>query len=302
MAASNDLPVPDLTLICSTIGPLGRLSPLLSSVDVARDQLDIQLIVVNQSDEDVSAVLSERAEVITSPRGLSRGRNAALTLARGEIVAFPDDDVWYPDRLLSSVVAMLGGEPDLDGVLVRQAGTEDGGVNALRYPTSSQPVSRANVLLTGISSGVFLRRRVIVRVGAFSELLGVGAGTPWGAGEETDYLLRALDLGFRIRFEADRWVVHPVELIDDETARRKQRAYGRGIGHVLRGRSFSAMYPARLIARRMVKSALLCGRGRLADARTAASFAVGLAEGFASRQPPTVEDHPICSASRSRTR
>ena len=38
--------------------------------------------------------------------------------------------------------------------------------------------------------------------------LGVGSGTPMGSGEETDYLLRALEQGFRIRFEPDLVVFH----------------------------------------------------------------------------------------------
>ena len=47
---------------------------------------------------------------------------------------------------------------------------------------------------------MFLRREV-VRDYSFDESLGVGAGTPWGAGEETDYLLRLLEDGHRIFYD-----------------------------------------------------------------------------------------------------
>ena len=43
-----------------------------------------------------------------------------------------------------------------------------------------------------ISFTIFLRRRVVERVGEFDETLGVGAGTPYGSCEESDYLIRAV--------------------------------------------------------------------------------------------------------------
>jgi GT2 family glycosyltransferase len=93
-------------------------------------------------------------------------------------------------------------------------------------------LNRRNVLWTAVSFTMFLRRRVVDVVGSFDESLGPGAGTPWGAGEETDYCIRALKKGLRLLFTPEVQVVHP------EAAPNPQRAfsYGLGNGRVLRMR------------------------------------------------------------------
>ena len=129
---------PDASLICSTIGPLDRLEPLVRSVERASANVRIQLVVVDQSGGSGSVPPADSpnldVEVLTTDRGLSSGRNAGLEKVRGGIVAFPDDDVWYPDGLLERVVSRLHDEQDLDGLVVRQVGRSDGGPNVLRYP------------------------------------------------------------------------------------------------------------------------------------------------------------------------
>ena len=55
--------------------------------------------------------------------GLSRARNVGLKAVTGEIIAFPDDDCWYPDGLLQKVVAEFRDQTSLDGLTGR---SEDG--------------------------------------------------------------------------------------------------------------------------------------------------------------------------------
>ena len=56
--------------------------------------------------------------------------------------------------------------------------------------------------------GLFLRIPVVETVGKFDETLGPGAGTPWGAGEDTDYYLRISKAGFNIYSNPDLVVYH----------------------------------------------------------------------------------------------
>lgn len=270
---------PDLTLICTTRGPVERVGRLVESVERARANLRIQLVVVDQSSADSRL---DGAEVLTSPPGAARGRNAGLRRARGRIIAFPDDSVWYPDGTLEAICARLDAAPDLDGLLVRQTDTADGRRNVLRYPATTRIVDRMDLVWTGIASGIVLRRRLAVLLGDLAEDLGVGAGTRWGAGEELDYLIRAVDVGARLRYDPDVWVVHPEPELTREQERSKQRAYGRGIGQVLRRQHYPATYAAYLVGRRVVKTSMLTARGRIHDARVAATYGIGVAVGYAS--------------------
>ena len=56
---------------------------------------------------------------------------------------------------------------------------------------------------------MFLRRELVERVGAFDEALGLGSGTRFASGEETDYLVRALRSGARLAYEPSLVITHP---------------------------------------------------------------------------------------------
>lgn len=84
---------------------------------------------------------------------------------------------------------------------------------------------------------LFLRAQVVEKIGKFDETLGPGAGTPWGAGEDTDYYLRIFRAGFKLYQSSDIFVVHTsahsyiekkssIVLIDME---RVSLAFGRNI-------------------------------------------------------------------------
>lgn len=49
---------------------------------------------------------------------LSRARNFGLTLAKGGVIAFPDDDAWYGSTVLADAAAALLDE-NVDGVSFR---------------------------------------------------------------------------------------------------------------------------------------------------------------------------------------
>ena len=82
---------------------------------------------------------------------------------------------------------------------------------------------------------IFLRRRLVEAVGFEDETLGPGADTPWGAADETDYVLRAVEQGFRIRYEPGLHIYHshPAPGFGGQWT-AKAYAYGRGSGYVLR--------------------------------------------------------------------
>jgi GT2 family glycosyltransferase len=90
-----------------------------------------------------------------------------------------------------------------------------------------------NVWKKGVSYTIFLRSSVCSAVGPFDEELGVGASTRFGSGEETDYLIRTVKLGFNIQYLPDLIVFHPNPKPYDRDHRNKAFRYGMGMGKVL---------------------------------------------------------------------
>jgi glycosyltransferase involved in cell wall biosynthesis len=231
----HELVRPDLSLIVSTIGRPAELRRLCTSL-AQQPHSFVELVVVDQgADSAVKAVVDEFAGVIdivyrTSRRGLSHGRNVGLTVASGRVLAFPDDDCWYPTGALEKVSSFFRDHPYID-ILTGSAANDDGKPLGRRAKRSGR-LSRTNVWTRGISIAIFLRREVIAQTGGFDEMLGAGSGTPIGSGEETDLLVRALDVGFAGYYDRDLVIHHAVPDLGDISARAY--SYGIGMGFVTR--------------------------------------------------------------------
>jgi glycosyltransferase involved in cell wall biosynthesis len=241
-----------LLLVLSTIGRTEEVGRFLASLE-AQHGADYELVVVDQNaDERLAPVLApyrDRMPLrhVRSARGLSKGRNVgldALSGVSGDLVAFPDDDCWYPPGLLARVGAWFEANPGADGVSGISL-DEQGRPSAARWDDSPGAIDRWNVWRRAISFSFFLRSNVARTIGGFDESLGVGAGTPWGSGEETDYLLRALEAGFSLRFDPSIAVHHP-EPVRAHTGPDARRAYtyGSGMGRVMRKHGYPACFIA----------------------------------------------------------
>jgi glycosyltransferase involved in cell wall biosynthesis len=199
---------------------------------------DLELIVVDQNEDDrLAAILGQsnlRFPIIhlRSKSGLSHARNVGISAATGDIISFPDDDCWYPNTLLSRVVAEFRNHHSVDGLT---GCSEDGDGNASggSFSRSQGRVDLKNVWKRGISYTIFLRSSVCAVVGSFDEELGVGARTPFGSGEETDYLIRTIKLEFNIQYLPDLVVFHANPILYNQNHCDKAFRYGVGMGRVL---------------------------------------------------------------------
>jgi len=225
------------SLVTGTLGRANIFHRLLDSLNAQTHQ-NFELIVVDQNDDNrVERVLEPFEGVLDiqhvrmDRKGLSRARNKGLQYVTGDIIAFPDDDCWYPADLLETIDGFLRQQPAVDGVTARSYTLK--GRRTVQHGVSSGRLTTWNVFGhgRGISYCIFLQARVVESVGYFDENVGVGAGSQWGAGEETDYLIRSLKQGFSIIHRADLRVYHPKK---DGFDWQKVEAYGRGIGYVFR--------------------------------------------------------------------
>jgi glycosyltransferase involved in cell wall biosynthesis len=259
------------SLVMGTLGRTAEVGTFLASLQ-RQDHRDFELLIVDQNPDDRLAPLVNeyrqhfRVLRYRSAPGLSRARNVGLRYATGDIIAFPDDDCWYADGTLSHVAQRLQAEPALDGLtgrFVDGAGRSEG-----RWLPRSQPLNPYSVWHGAISFSIFLRRRLVDRIGGFDEQLGVGAGTPWGAGEETDFLLRGMRVGGEIAYDHDLVLHHPVKTADfGPAAIERQTRYEAGFGRVIRRSGFPAWYFPWVCLRTLAGSLLALCSGRGAQAR-----------------------------------
>jgi len=275
-----------IDLVVPTLGRTSELTRFLESVAAQTWDGRTRILLVDQNPDDRLALVARGVEPepaivrLESSPGLSRARNQALKLLAGDVVAFPDDDCWYPPSLLEEVVATLDAHPEWGGlsVLVRDS---QGRRSSMLWDTSSGPINRYNVWRRAISVGLFLRRSTIAALGDFSQDLGLGAGTHWGSGEESDYLLRALEAGFAIHYEPSLFVHHEWPRVRGGEAERRA-AYGRGLGHgeVLRRHRYPLWFAAYRALQLAAGSAAFLLRGRPAEARYYFAMSRGRARGW----------------------
>lgn len=223
------------SLIVATLNRTAELERLFSSLRGQHE--NIQVVVVDQNPDDRLVPLIEgfrnefRIEHRRASPGLAHARNVGIQFAVGDILSFPDDDAWYPPGLLAQVEAFLDSSPDVSGICARCA--DENGVDAgLRWLKRPATINRLNVWRSAIEATMFLRRETLSEL-RFNEELGLGANTPWGAGEGTDLLLHLLRRGYKIRYDPALVVHHPSHL-KNPPSEEKVLNYSRGIGRVMR--------------------------------------------------------------------
>jgi glycosyltransferase involved in cell wall biosynthesis len=276
------------SLIVATIRRTDEMHRLLESLE-AQTRRDFEVIVVDQNPDDRLVPILDRftgvldLHCIRCPRGLSRARNAGLKLIMGDVVAFPDDDCWYPGDLLQRVAEYLESNPRIDGLTGRAVDGE-GRNSSARWSTSPGILSDFSLFSRGISIGIFLRRKVVDRVGGFDESLGLGSGTPWGSGEESDYLIRAVNRGFAVMYRPDLVVFHDDKTATyDETARQRAYSYSMGMGRLLRKHRYPSWFFGYMCARPFGGTLIALLRGRSTRARYHAAVLRGRIEGWTAK-------------------
>ncbi len=250
------------SLILATVGRSQEVQAMLESLQ-RQTWRDFEVIVVDQNtDRRVQDIVESRdwgfdMVRVTSSPGLSHARNQGLRHVHGDLVAFPDDDCWYGPDLLAMVHAHFERLPDVDGLTGRSIDhqrRESGG----RFSRDSDDIDVRRVWSMAISYTIFLRRAVCDRLPTgFDETLGVGANTRFGSGEETDYLLRALHEGSRLRYLPEITVFHPNKTLTlDAAAVRKAYQYGMGMGRVLSKHLYPWTFRLKVLLRPLAGAAL----------------------------------------------
>jgi glycosyltransferase involved in cell wall biosynthesis len=224
------------SLVVPTLNRVYENERLFQSL-ISQDYKDFEVIVVDQNPDErlVELVDSYRQHfpilhIRESKRGQSRARNIGFSHIQGDIVAFPDDDCLYSEGLLTKIAQFFANNPERDGIITRVYDLDED-KNAFEPcgDDQSQEVDYVKGYKVCVSCAMFFRAHIAKKI-LFNELLGPGAGTPWGCGDETDYLFQCLDKGYRFYYDSTSIVRHPNPLKKHNFREQIRREYGYGLG------------------------------------------------------------------------
>ncbi len=244
VSSSSTVSTMKFSLILATLNRTEEVKLFLQTLD-AQTHRNFELIVVDQNKDDrlvsVLQPYQDRFQILhlRSTPGLSYARNVALKHLSGDLVAFPDDDCGYPADLLDRVATFFINYPKWNGLTGRSI-NEQGDNSSGKWDSKAGQITQINVWRRGASYTIFLRLSTVTSLGPFDETLGVGASTPWGSGEDIDYLLRATSMG--IYYDPNLTIIHPLKVANLQenlvTSNKptffKTYSYALGRGRVLR--------------------------------------------------------------------
>jgi hypothetical protein len=280
-----------LSVVLTTIGRPIAFSCFLDHLVHCAGLESTELILVDQDPErKCSQLLSERSlnipwRAMTSPPGASAGRAAGAAIARGDILAVPDDECWYEPEVVVRVLKHFAADPALvalSGRLVTPAGRD----TVLRWASRSGRITRRNWWRRSIATTLFFRQTAVMHVGSFDPQLGTGSRGWFQAGEESDLLLRLIATGGRARYDRSLVIVRDEAVgPPSRTLITKTLGYGCGQGYVWRRHRLSRSQMAYLVFRKLVAAMLHTAGGKIMLAKADVAFARGWLAGYRGRPP-----------------
>lgn len=238
-----------ISVIICTYNRADLLTDVLQTVcEQTLERSQYEVIVVDNNSSDDTAAVSHTFAVrypnvrycFEAQQGLSHARNRGWQEARGDYVAYIDDDCKVPEGWLAAAKAVIERvAPDLFGGpffafynTPKPAWYKDSYGSHTPY-TQAQQLKKADDLYGG---NLFLRRDLFEQVGGFNPKLGM-SGKKSGYGEETELLNRIVAMMPQaiIYYEPKLYLYHLV---------RSQKMTWRWIitAHFAQGRDFYLVY------------------------------------------------------------
>jgi glycosyltransferase involved in cell wall biosynthesis len=301
-AGDDDTPTvsshPEVTVVIPTRNRLALVREAVSSA-LGQEDVEIEVLVVDDASADGTAealrgIGSNRLHVLVceSRGGVSRARNVAVEAARGEWLAFlDDDDLWAPSRLRTGLEAARDAHATLTysaRVILDERRRAVAAVLPERPEDVAALLRWGNVL--GGPSAVMVRTEAVRRVGAFDTRLSALADWKlWLQLVRTERLAASpkLLVGYTEHpdnmHRRDPWgVANEFQRLAAEPWGLQQRAFGHWLAAEL-----LAAGDRRSAAVAYLRSARRSGR-RIDYALAVAALMLPLGEGFSPPRRPVV--------------
>ncbi|MDI0265932.1 glycosyltransferase family 2 protein [Clostridioides difficile] len=222
-----------VSLVMPTLNRYDDIDLLMKSLE-NQTYKDFEIIVVDQNENDKVKKIVDRYNnrlsikyVKSDKKGLSYNRNIGIDIAKGQIIGFPDDDCEYEFDTLEKVIKFF--EMNKEYKLYSCKTMDRNKIDAFKKMSEGTcDITSSNVLntITSITFFVDFEEKEYTR---FDEKLGVGG--EFGAGEEIDYVLNLLNLGFKGKYFGDDIIYHPAKKHSKSKEKyQKDYNYGRGFG------------------------------------------------------------------------
>lgn len=219
------------------IGTLNRCTELEICLDSLNKQLfrDFEVIIVDQSKDKKAHDLIEKYDGLNIKyynvefHGLSKARNFALARSEGKYFALVDDDASYSEDYLLNAKTRL---EKYENVILSGSMLDSSGTTYINYRQKEKVLTIRDIIRYTPSPGLIFPLCLFRQGILFDEMFGVGAR--FGACEETDYILNAIDRGYKVIYVDNMRYVHPtVEHtfeIENDTRIKKIENYAKGLG------------------------------------------------------------------------
>lgn len=240
--------LPSVTVVVCTRDRPDDLTLCLESLR-SIDYSELELLVVDNAprDEATACLVQQRFPEVRYLResrpGLDWARNRAIAAARGEIIAFTDDDVVVDAGWIRALAAVFHRDPavmGVTGIVVPYELETEAQVLFERYRSFARGFATSRTQMPdaggrsvafrngatgrfGTGANMAFRRVLFDQVGLFDP--GLGAGTPARGGDDLDMFFRVLKAGYALVYEPRALVRHRHRRTPEEL-RRQMRDHG----------------------------------------------------------------------------
>lgn len=208
-----------ISVLIATVNRPSSIARCVKSIIQGRHSA-VEIIIVDQSEsfetqKALSAIKTDRLLYMrTTTRGKAGALNAGLFRAKGDIIAFTDDDCIADKNWLRIINTMFSKNREVAGYF---GSTHPFGKRAGKMcPATILNDRRVTIVdpytlhykTLGVGNNMAIRSSVLRRVGGFERWLGPGAHPDISGGEDSEMIYRILKHGYSLVHEPSMTIYH----------------------------------------------------------------------------------------------